>query len=81
MSNIELELHWIVYPPDYDQDKGNYLDFKYKRAALESFHRLGKGTELWCDPMISTHNCVGTVIDVYWPGIVFIAANKETDER
>jgi len=83
MSNIELDLHWIIYPPDYDQELGNYLDFKYQSSALESFRTLGKGTELWCDPVLYTHNCVGTIIPdlTSYPGCVLIATYPGDDNE
>ena len=49
---MELELKWIVYPPDYDPGISTWDTFDSLEDALERFHLLGKDCQLYCETML-----------------------------
>ncbi len=78
---MELELHWTIYPPDYNEDIDNSINVGGQAYALELFHSLGNGTELWCMPKINIWNCTGTkIVETEWLNTIYVATNRNKDE-
>ncbi len=70
-DKMDVNLSWIVYPPDFDLPNNcNDMAFPTFDEAMVSMALLGKGAKLFVDPMVITED------DIYWPGLKHIVTNE-----